>query len=198
MAKRNPTATKCCCLVFGVGTLVGIICGIYALAAGEVWLKEDQQALMVGALDKYTKNGPGVVRFDPFWYKAEIRKGVLLSEIQYLRVTDSLTGIVRVVEGPKLFFAGAWETTSEPEESIHIQKNQYMMFVDGPTGQVRVLSGEQRAIPRPMETVLLELSNAIYVDDDIFHLQITMANLVQMHKMYAPEYLLHHDCGLHT
>jgi len=41
-----------------------------------------------------------------------------------------------------------------------------MMFVDGPTGQVRVLSGEQRAIPRPMETVLLELSNAIYVDDD--------------------------------
>lgn len=164
-SKSNPV-TKCCFATCVIAVIVGIIIGIYAAAAGQVWLQEDEQALMVGALDKYTSNGPGIIRFDPFWYAAEVRKAILLTELQYVRVTDTLSGLITVVAGPKLFFPKAWDSVSEPEEVIKIEKNQYMKLVDGVSGAVRVLYGEQRAIPEPMETVLQEVTTAINVDED--------------------------------
>jgi len=164
--RNNKPLVMCCAGTCVIGTIVGIILGIYAAVAGQIWLQEDEQALMVGALDKYTANGPGVIRFDPFWYSAEARKAILLTELHYVRVTDTLTGLITVVKGPKLYFPGAWDSVSEPTLMIQIQKNEYMKLLDGPTGRVRVLSGEQLAVPGPMETVLQEVTVAVYVDAD--------------------------------
>ena len=124
LSTPKSSTAKVCIAACVIGVLVGIIIAIYAVAAGQIWLSEDEQALMVSALDKYTANGPGVIRFDPFWYSAEKRSAILLTEIQYVRVTDTLTGLISVVAGPKLFFPGAWDSVDEPKEMIHIQKNE--------------------------------------------------------------------------
>jgi len=164
-ALRSPLC-KFLIFIAGIAVLVGIILGIYAGAAGYVMLNSDEQAVLTSCCDKYVENGPGYVRFDPFWYGASKRKAIVLSEVEYIRITNTLTGIITSVNGPAQHFLEAWDEADEKQQGVQLQRNQYLKLLDTRTGVMRVVQGEQLVFPGPMEELVLEVSAGVSVDDD--------------------------------
>lgn len=94
-----------------------------------MWLTEDEQVVLTGPIERYAENGPGVIRFNPFLYGHIIKKGVQLTELQYVTITHTISGLVSVVKGPTLFFPGAWDEVSSQQMAIPLLKHQYLKLV---------------------------------------------------------------------
>jgi len=160
---RNCKLLLCCS---GIAVFVGVILGIYAAAAGFVMLNENEQALITCYYDKEVSNGPGEARFNPFECSASKREAIILSEVEYIKVTNTLTGLITSVNGPAKFFRGAWDEVDEKQLGMQLQNHQYIKLFDMTTGKVRVVRGEQLVFPGAMEEVVQEVSKGVSVDDD--------------------------------
>merc|ERR1719484_395156 len=89
--------------------------------------------------------------------------------MDYVVLTNTLTGAQRIEEGPQLLFPGVHDTAGHRRHKVALQKNQYVKVVDAATGQIRVVRGPQVLVPaKATETVgaimpAYELLNHQYV-----------------------------------
>ena len=82
-------------------------------------------------------------------------------------LTDSLTGIQRVVKGPQLLFPGVYENVGKPREAFQLEHYQYIKLLDQTTGELRVERGEATVFPREHEVAAEGgVKNAVNVDDE--------------------------------
>mmetsp|Transcript_32323 Transcript_32323/g.50339 ORF Transcript_32323/g.50339 Transcript_32323/m.50339 type:complete len:675 (+) Transcript_32323:88-2112(+) len=115
------------------------------------FLKRDEQLLLEKLSDKEVQNGPGIRFTVPLITKATVRKATLLEELDYIVVTDSLSGDQRVEAGPKLVFIGAYETVVLKGHKQILEKYEYIKVRDSKNGEVRVVQGPCVFVPTPTE-----------------------------------------------
>jgi DNA topoisomerase IB len=115
------------------------------------FLKRDEQLLLEKLSDKEVQNGPGIRFTLPLLTKATKRKATLLEELDYIVVTDSLSGVQRVEAGPKLVFIGAYETVVLKVQKQILEKDDYLKVRDSKNGEVRVVQGPCVFVPTPTE-----------------------------------------------
>jgi len=84
----------------------------------------------------------------------EPQQAAKLTDLQYITVTDKLTGVKRIVEGPTLFFPGtAYEDSAgPPTPKIVLEKNEYVRLRDAKSGQLRQVQGPATVVPQPHES----------------------------------------------
>lgn len=135
----------CCCLVvvFTIITIITILANIKTLG-------REEQMVVHYLLGKEVVNGPTIQVFHPF-REREVRKATRLGHLEYILVSDSLTGLRRVVDGPCLEFMGAYETHDGIRPKIVLKRDQYIRFVDRSTGRVRVVRGPESVTPAAWE-----------------------------------------------
>ena len=101
---RHPL-TSCICLTVTLAVSLPLI--IFSATAGRLYLEADQQAVLHQRHQpRRVVSGPGFIKFNPWDTKAEVRDAILLSELSYVHVSDSLNGSRHAVAGPGLFFPG--------------------------------------------------------------------------------------------
>ena len=112
------------------------------LVPWKYYLKEDEQLLVESYTRRWVVNGP-----DSYWARPLIRvrrrRAVVLGPTEYLRVRDTLTGELRNILGPSLFFPTAHDEIVKSLEAVALKKQQYVRLIDSKTGAIRVERGEQ-------------------------------------------------------
>lgn len=129
------------------------------------FLKEDEQLLVNTFTSRYVINGPGRHFIAPY-HRVKRRAGITLSPTRYLRVRSTLTGEIRTVTGPRLFFPDAHDTILDELEAITLKKGQYVQVIDDVTGVIRVFEGEASLFLSPTERLLSDVRSGVNVDDE--------------------------------
>jgi hypothetical protein len=91
-----------------------------------------------------------------------VQKMPVLSQQEYLVVSENLTGTQKNVLGPLLYQPGPHDTYSGNKQALNLAKNEYVKIKDE-MGKYRIVRGEARVIPEPLETVIAH-EQAINVD----------------------------------
>jgi len=95
------------------------------------------------------------------------QKGVSLDRFEYVRLTDTATGAVRIQCGEQLVFPNATEEFDEKQSAYQLKKGEYIKLTDKSTGEVRVEIGEQTVFPRAMDgTDGATPEKAVQVDEE--------------------------------
>jgi len=118
-----------------------------------VFLKRDEQLLIEKLSDKEVFNGPGMCFCLPFVSKATRRTAILLEEMDYVVITDTLSGVQRVECGPQLVFVGAYEEAGTKTQKVVLEKDEYIKVRDSRSGQLRIKQGPAVFIPEPTESM---------------------------------------------
>ncbi len=105
------------------------------------FLKEDKQLLIETFTGRRVVNGPRSVWVNPLW-KIMRRQGITLGPTAYLHISDKLTGELKNVIGPCLYFLGANEVVDKNHYAIFLTSNQYIRIINKKTGIIRVERGE--------------------------------------------------------
>lgn len=128
------------------------------------FLKADEQLLIETPTRRTVVNGPGVV-FTPALARVRRRAGLALGPTEYARVRDTLSGELRNVVGPQLYFPGPGEEVEERLDAIPLARNQYIRLIDRRSGAIRVERGEQSVVIGPTEEPLGEPRDGVNIDD---------------------------------
>lgn len=119
------------------------------------FLGKGEQLLRKHIKGKEVINGPAISFPSPFTtlsYKK--RKGVVLSETQYVTVKNEATASTRIEKGPQILLLGAYDiVTSGPNETIVLDETQCVTVTDQKAGQRRLVHGPTTFIPKPFEIV---------------------------------------------
>merc|ERR1711959_550510 len=100
------------------------------------------------------EKGPGVLVLQPTESTLEgKRKGASLKKEEYVRITDSSTGSVRIEQGEQLVFPGPMETMEPKQSAWKLRLNEYIKLLDVATGQIRIEKGESIVFPAPTEDI---------------------------------------------
>ena len=130
-----------------------------------MFLKEDEQVLVHAFTRRFVLNGPQTVFIRPHW-RFEKRSAHTLEPTAYMLVRNKLTGELRNVLGPTLFFPNAEDEIIETRTIITLRKNQYIRILNEETGERRVVRGETTIYLEPTESLLGEVKTGINIDDD--------------------------------
>lgn len=150
----------CCALT----TLFGVISIITALASIKT-LSRDEQMVVHYLNGKEVVNGPCTKVFNPFREK-ERRKAIRISNLQYVRIKDTLNGGVRMVVGHAKIFLGAYEKIDGVQKKIVLKKDQYIRLIDRLSGVERVLRGADSIVPGPWEESNEGVQQAAFINRD--------------------------------
>lgn len=149
----------CCCFVFW-----GLISIIVTLASIKT-LGPDDQVVVEYLNGKAVVNGPVTKIFNPFRDKLE-RPALKLTNAQYVRMKNTLTGEVRMVEGNIFMFMEAYDTHDGIKDKIVVKQDEFIRFVDRVAGTERVVRGAASVVPRPWEDAEAGVEKAVFVDRD--------------------------------
>lgn len=128
------------------------------------FLKADEQLLIETPTSRRVVNGPGAV-VTPAFAHVRRRPGLALGPTEYVRVRDTLSGELRNVSGPQLFFPGPSEEVEQRLEAIPLARNQYLRLIDRRSGAIRVERGECSVALGPTEEILDGPRDGINIDD---------------------------------
>ncbi|MBA3534392.1 MAG: hypothetical protein H0T73_20920 [Ardenticatenales bacterium] len=128
------------------------------------FIQEDEQLVIESLTRRRTLNGPGQYVAAPL-QRVTRRKGIVLAPTEYLRVRNTLTGELRNVLGPTLFFPTATEEITEHLEAITLKENQYVRLIDERSGSIRVERGPASVYLAPTEEILDDVSEGINIDE---------------------------------
>lgn len=129
------------------------------------FLREDDQLLVTSFTRRFVVNGPSRYIARPF-ERVKRRQAITLQPTHYMRVRDDLTGEVKNVYGPTLYFLGATEIIVERLEAITLRVGEYVKIVDKNTGVVRMERGEQTVYLNPTEATDTEVDEGYPIDDE--------------------------------
>eukprot|EP00930_Biecheleria_cincta_P019771 TRINITY_DN15014_c0_g1_i2.p1 TRINITY_DN15014_c0_g1~~TRINITY_DN15014_c0_g1_i2.p1 ORF type:complete len:859 (-),score=123.64 TRINITY_DN15014_c0_g1_i2:189-2714(-) len=74
-----------------------------------------------------------------------------IEPMKYFRVKDHLTGLVRNVPGPQLFFAGPHDEVVKVGTKMVLEKDEYVRLLSRSQGSERVIRGPAAVVPDAME-----------------------------------------------
>lgn len=143
-----------CRRVCGGVSILGVLIGTWAFLTSQVFLLPDEYAIMTGAVSKYSMQGPGIIRFNPFKYSASAHKAVVLSKLEYVRVTHTLSGVLTTAAGPQLFFPDAWDSVSHKYEAVRADADTAVLVLDKESGVQRLVTTIGPFFPGPYEQVI--------------------------------------------
>ena len=123
------------------------------------FVQEDEQLLIESFTQRKVINGPGRYVARPF-EKVTRRNGVRLNPTEYAHTANMLTGELRNIQGPQLYFPTASEHVEEVTEALALKENQYAYILNNETGDVRTIRGPQLYFPEANEHVVT-VQNAI-------------------------------------
>eukprot|EP00028_Trichosphaerium_sp_Am-I-7-wt_P010137 CAMPEP_0168537786 /NCGR_PEP_ID=MMETSP0405-20121227/20620_1 /TAXON_ID=498012 /ORGANISM="Trichosphaerium sp, Strain Am-I-7 wt" /LENGTH=595 /DNA_ID=CAMNT_0008566585 /DNA_START=52 /DNA_END=1839 /DNA_ORIENTATION=- len=83
------------------------------------------------------------------------QQGITLSETEYVKTVDSLTGAIQVVRGPRLYFLDTKERMVDhgKKNAIQLGPTAYLIVSHEKTGQVRQIIGPTLFVPGPYDRV---------------------------------------------
>lgn len=145
-----------CCVIF---VLIIILTTIASCKAPT----RDEQLVIHYLSGKEVVNGPATKVVNPF-RSLERRRIVQISNLEYVRISDTLNGDVRVVEGPKRFFMTAYEESEAKTRKPVVRANQYVRMVDQLSGVERVITGPASVVPGPWEVMKDGVQQASFVN----------------------------------
>lgn len=90
-----------------------------------------------------------------------------LEKFEYVRLTDTATGAVRIQCGEQLVFPNGTEELGQKQPAYRLKKGEYIKLTDKSTGDVRVEIGEKIVFPRAMDdTDGAAPQQAVQVDEE--------------------------------
>jgi len=97
-------------------------------------------------------NGPGMQLLNPFSYRsASIEKAEMLSTLDFACVLDTLTGVERVEQGPKLLFLGPHEKVVSTDKATCLGKGEFLHVENKISGEKKTIMGPCVFFPGPHE-----------------------------------------------
>jgi len=132
---------------------IGFACialaGLLAAAASFRFLGKDEQLRVVRFTETTVHNGPATVVLLPFTFRSSaVVKGHSLTDQDYLKVKDTVGGSVRIVQGPQLFFLGAYEQIVTSGTGMTLSKTEYLIVEDQQTGESQTVTGPRVWFPK--------------------------------------------------
>lgn len=122
-------------------------------------LQPDEQLRIKSLTAKSVRNGPGVVVVG-FGKTGSKTKAMRLGPTEYLVVEDELSGDLRLVKGPRLFFPGAYDSIKGRRTAVTLAQNEYVKLQNTQTGAIRVERGEKIVYVEPLEEFVKPTSRA--------------------------------------
>jgi hypothetical protein len=116
------------------------------------FIQEDEQLLVESPTGRKVVNGPGRYISRPL-ERITRREGLRLNPTEYARLVNRLTGNLRIIQGPQLYFLSAHEEVETQDEALALQENQYAYILDTATGQIRSLAGPTLYVPEATERI---------------------------------------------
>jgi len=135
---------------------IGLIFILYTFAKRCVrFIGKDEQLIVEELTEKIAINGARTVFLSPFHKSSQINKVTSLGPLNYSIVCNTLTGELRIEEGPKLLFLDPYDEIKSTNVAISLKATEYVRLLDKQTGTVRVEKGEQgRVIPNAYEILM--------------------------------------------
>jgi len=137
-------------------------------------LGQDQQLRVQRFTATTVHNGPGLVFLNPCGYRsAEVRKAEMLGSMDFVSITDVVTGSERVERGPQLLFLSAHEIVSKRGQGISLTSAEYVMVENKMTGEKTVIKGPSVWFPGPHDkaqqgsSISLNRTEYIFVEDQL-------------------------------
>jgi len=113
---------------------------------------EDEQLLVKTATESRVYNGPCIKWVAPT-HSCQKRQAISLGELEYVVITNTITGEKCVKTGPCQVFLEAHDVSDSKQQAIFLNATQFVRFVDKKTGKIRVEKGEQGCVvPGAYET----------------------------------------------
>jgi regulator of protease activity HflC (stomatin/prohibitin superfamily) len=123
------------------------------------FVQEDEQLLVTSFTQRKVINGPGRYIARPF--ESVIRRqAIRLNPTQFAQLSDTLTGELRNIQGPHLYFPTAYEDVTAMSEALSLKENMYAYILNNETGEVHMIRGPQLYFPEATETIT-QVSTAI-------------------------------------
>jgi len=154
------------------------------------FLKDDEQLLVQAFTRRFVVNGPRALFKPPFW-RVQRRKGMTLGPTDYLLIRNGLSGELRNINGPTLFFQGADDEIVEHRAGLTLKKNEYVRLLDQQTGMERVVRGETTVYQKPTEQIAKGVQSGINVDEEtavlVRNIETGQLSLVTEKQVFVPE-----------
>lgn len=156
-------------MIFGtLGALIAV--AVIALLSRRAvhCLGPDEQLLVQRFTSTMAHNGPGIVLVNPLGYRScQVLKANTLGEMDYAKIQDNVSGLVRVVRGPGLIFLGANESLIRKEEAVSLSNIEYIIVTDKLTGEKSLVKGPRVWAPGPHDSACSK-QTAISLQEDEF------------------------------
>eukprot|EP00930_Biecheleria_cincta_P082437 TRINITY_DN7216_c0_g3_i1.p1 TRINITY_DN7216_c0_g3~~TRINITY_DN7216_c0_g3_i1.p1 ORF type:complete len:962 (-),score=98.92 TRINITY_DN7216_c0_g3_i1:244-3129(-) len=114
-----------------------------------------------------------------------------LEQMKYLRVKDHLTGQVRHVPGPQLFFLGPYDEILSEGQKIVLGRDEYVRLLSQSTGLERIVQGPEAVVPDAMELVPEGIQKGVSVNENTAVLVLNKATgqqrLITTRGIFIPE-----------
>ena len=116
------------------------------------FLQPNEQLVIKSISSSSVQNGPKVAFFVPILERAHKRMALNLEEESYAEIKDALTGEVKLVAGPQLYFLGPYESHETTSSKIVLTDRQFIRLLDKKSGTQRLVRGPATFTPRALET----------------------------------------------
>lgn len=150
-----------CAPLFGVFGLnvwslcLSVVLFVLFLAFRLRFIGDNEQLFVLNLTTRQVFNGPRVMFLPLLARSAKKAKATSLGPLDYVVITDTMSGENRVEQGPKLLFLGPYDRLTSQAKVLSLKATQFVRFMDESTGEVRVEVGEQgRVVPGPNEVLL--------------------------------------------
>ncbi|MDP6354966.1 MAG: hypothetical protein QF473_07695, partial [Planctomycetota bacterium] len=138
---------------------------------------------------RWVVNGPATFVTGPHHWVV-FRQAITVGPARFITIKDVISGNVKNIEGPTLYFLGANEQMAGEHDAIPLKKNEYVRLVDRVTGKIRVVQGECSVCPEPTEKLLGAVQKAVNVDEDqaviVRNIQTGQLRLVDEPQVFVP------------
>lgn len=98
--------------------------------------------------------GPQIFRLqNPYDQVSDIKLMLNLTSTQYLVITDKLTGVKRVENGPQLFCPRPYDEVSEVKNMYNLSSTEYIIVTDESTGEKSTVTGPLLFVPKAYDKI---------------------------------------------
>ncbi len=109
------------------------------------------------------------------------RGGILLKQSEYALIKDSVSGALKVLTGPLLYFMGPYETLQgRVTAGRSLGPIDYLKVRDNLNGEIRLEQGPQLWFPGPTDEVLEELKAVVLKHNEFVKIQETATGMIKV------------------
>jgi len=135
-------------------------------------------------------NGPGFACVPPCkkWFK---RESVSISNQEYLKIINEVSGEIRLEKGPQKLFLGPNDIVEKKYEILSLRQNEYVRVYNENTGELRLEQGEKTFVMESFEKIDGEIEEGIYINECkhvlIRDIREGFVKLIEEPQFYVPK-----------